>query len=104
MHVGLNGSGQDIYTATFTPDVSNTEVGLGEGQCVQLHATYARERRRGEQHRLNFGGDTLAPTVSMRSQPPSTLLAGQTALVTFTFSEALASFALATTSPCMAGR
>ncbi|WP_201291164.1 Ig-like domain-containing protein, partial [Escherichia coli] len=40
-----------------------------------------------------IGGDTLAPTVSVAADR-NALLAGQTALVTFTFSEQIAGFAL----------
>ncbi len=49
VHVGLNASHQDIYTATFTPDVTNAEAGVGAGQCVELYRQRGKCRR-GEQH------------------------------------------------------
>jgi hypothetical protein len=95
VHVGINGFQQDIYTATFTPDAANAEAAT-----VQVNASAysdAAGNAGAASNTLNFSGDTLAPTVSVAANS-TTLLAGQTAAVTFTFSEAIASFALADTS------
>ncbi|GKQ56105.1 Ig-like domain-containing protein [Bradyrhizobium sp. Ce-3] len=90
-HVGIDGSGHDVYTATFTPDVTNAEAG-----SVQVNASSYADvagNTGASSNTINFTGDTKAPTVSV-SADHSTLLAGQTAVVTFTFSEAVAGFAL----------
>ena len=95
VHVGLNGSNQDIYTATFTPGVTNTEVG-----SVQVTASSYADlagNNGAASNTLSFSGDTLAPTVSVAANHTA-LLAGQTAAVIFTFSEAVTSFALSDTS------
>jgi hypothetical protein len=95
VHVGVNGSNQDIYTATFTPDAVNSEAG-----SVQLDASSYSDLAGNNgtaSNTVNFSGDTLAPTVSVAADH-TTLLAGQTAAVTFTFSEAATSFALGDTS------
>ncbi|MHC2433787.1 Ig-like domain-containing protein [Bradyrhizobium sp. USDA 4451] len=91
IHVGVDGSGHDVYTATFTPDVTNTEAG-----SVQVNASSYSDvagNSGSSSNTVNFTGDTRAPTVSV-SADHSALLAGQTAVVTFTFSEAVAGFAL----------
>ncbi|WP_168858726.1 Ig-like domain-containing protein [Bradyrhizobium brasilense] len=91
VHVGLNGAGQDVYTATFTPDVSDTETG-----SVKVNASGYSDvagNSGAASNTATIGGDTLAPTVSIAADR-NALLAGQTALVTFTFSEQIASFAL----------
>ncbi|MGY2850912.1 MULTISPECIES: Ig-like domain-containing protein [unclassified Bradyrhizobium] len=91
VHVGLNGAGQDVYTATFTPDVSDTETG-----SVKVNASGYGDvagNAGAASNTATIGGDTLAPTVSIAADRHA-LLAGQTALVTFTFSEQIASFAL----------
>ncbi|MCP1974733.1 Ig-like domain-containing protein [Bradyrhizobium elkanii] len=91
VHVGLNGAGQDVYTATFTPDVSDTETG-----SVKVNASGYSDvagNAGAASNTATIGGDTLAPTVSIAADR-NALLAGQTALVTFTFSEQIASFAL----------
>jgi Bacterial Ig-like domain len=93
-HNGLV-AGQDIYTATFTPDATNTEVG-----SVQVTASSYRDlagNAGAASNDLGFGGDTQAPTVTV-SANSTTLLAGQTATVTFTFSEAIQNFVLGDTS------
>ncbi|QOZ37283.1 hypothetical protein XH92_41830 [Bradyrhizobium sp. CCBAU 53421] len=90
-HVGVDGSGRDVYTATFTPDVTNTEVG-----SVQVNAssyTDVAGNAGASSNTISFTGDAKAPTVSV-SADHATLLAGQTAVVTFTFSEAVSGFAL----------
>ena len=95
VHVGLNGSNQDIYTATFTPDVTNTEAG-----SVAVNASSYADlagNNGAASNTLSFTGDTLTPTVAIAADHTA-LLAGQTAAVTFTFSEPVASFALADTS------
>jgi hypothetical protein len=95
VHVGLNGSNQDIYTATFTPDVINTEAG-----SVAVNASSYADlagNNGAASNTLSFTGDTLTPTVAIAADHTA-LLAGQTAAVTFTFSEPVASFALADTS------
>ena len=92
VHVGLNSSGHDVYTATFTPDVSDTETG-----SVKVNASSYSDlagNAGAASNTATIGGDTLAPTVSIAADR-NALLAGQTALVTFTFSEQIASFALA---------
>nr|WP_283811343.1 Ig-like domain-containing protein [Bradyrhizobium uaiense] len=91
VHVGLNGAGHDVYTATFTPDVSDTEAG-----SVKVNASSYSDiagNAGTASNTATIGGDTLAPTVSIAADR-NALLAGQTALVTFTFSEQIASFAL----------
>ncbi|MCS3582651.1 hypothetical protein M2192_006897 [Bradyrhizobium elkanii USDA 61] len=91
VHVGLNGAGQDVYTATFTPDVGDTETG-----SVKVNASGYSDvagNAGAASNTATIGGDTLAPTVSIAADR-NALLAGQTALVTFTFSEQIASFAL----------
>ncbi|MCP1840973.1 hypothetical protein ACVIHI_006109 [Bradyrhizobium sp. USDA 4524] len=91
VHVGLDGAGQDVYTATFTPDVSDTETG-----SVKVNASGYSDvagNAGAASNTATIGGDTLAPTVSIVADR-NALLAGQTALVTFTFSEQIASFAL----------
>ncbi|VIO70303.1 Ig-like domain-containing protein [Bradyrhizobium ivorense] len=91
VHVGVNGLGQDVYTATFTPDVTNTEAG-----SVQVNASsYADSAGNtgAASNTVSFTGDTLAPTVSIAADH-ATLHAGDAAVVTFTFSEAVTGFAL----------
>jgi len=95
VHVGLNGSNQDIYTATFTPSATNTEA--GSVQVASLSYTDAAGNPGAASNSLSFTGDTLAPTVSIAANHTS-LLAGQTSTVTFTFSEAVSSFVLGDTS------
>ncbi|WP_167386908.1 Ig-like domain-containing protein [Bradyrhizobium mercantei] len=94
VHVGVNGSGQDVYTATFTPDESNAE--LGSVQVTASGYTDVAGNSGAASNTINFTGDTKAPTVSVAASP-STVLAGQTSVVTFTFSEHVASFALSDT-------
>nr|WP_249159125.1 Ig-like domain-containing protein [Bradyrhizobium jicamae] len=91
VHVGVNGSGQDVYTATFTPDAANAETG-----SVQVNTSSYTDiagNSGAASSAINFSGDTLAPTVSIAADHTA-LLAGQTAVVTFTFSEAVSGFAL----------
>jgi hypothetical protein len=91
IHVGLNGSGQDVYTATFTPNAADPEVG-----SVALDASSYSDlagNNGAASNTVDFTGDTLTPTVSV-SADHTTLLVGQTAVVTFTFSEVVTSFAL----------
>ena len=91
VHVGDNGSGHDIYTATFTPDVTNTEAG-----SVQVNASSYSDtagNAGGASNTVNFTGDTLAPTVSVTLNP-DTVLAGDVSVATFTFSEAVTGFGL----------
>ena len=95
VHVGLNGSNQDIYTATFTPGVTNTEA--GSVQVTSASYTDTAGNAGAASNTVNFSGDTLAPTVSVAANHTA-LLAGQTALMTFTFSEAVAGFALTDTT------
>src|SRR6202035_3520902 len=95
VHVGLNGSNQDIYTATFTPTATNSEA--GSVQVTPASYTDAAGNPGSASNTVDFTGDTLAPTVSVAANH-TTLLAGQTATVTFTFSEAVASFVLGDTS------
>ena len=95
VHVGINGSNQDIYTATFTPAATNSEAG-----SVQVNASSYSDgagNQGAASNTLSFSGDTLAPTVSIAADHTA-LLAGQTATVTFTFSESVASFALGDTT------
>ncbi|HTB02708.1 MAG TPA: Ig-like domain-containing protein [Bradyrhizobium sp.] len=94
VHVGLNGSNQDIYTATFTPSAVNSEA--GSVQVTSASYTDVAGNPGSASNTVDFTGDTLAPTVSVAANH-TTLLAGQTATVTFTFSEAVSSFALADT-------
>jgi hypothetical protein len=94
VHTGLV-AGEDIYTATFTPDVTNTEVG-----SVQVNASSYSDlagNAGAASNNLGFSGDTVAPTVSVAADHTA-LLAGLTALVTFTFSEALSAFTFADTT------
>ncbi|VIO66617.1 Adhesin BmaC autotransporter [Bradyrhizobium ivorense] len=89
VHVGVNGLGQDVYTATFTPDVTNTEAG-----SVQVNASsYADSAGNtgAASNTVSFTGDTLAPTVVVTADH-ATLHAGDAAVVTFTFSEAATGF------------
>jgi hypothetical protein len=89
IHVGVNGAGRDIYTATFTPDARDSEAG-----SVRVRAssyTDVAGNAGAASNTVGFSGDTLAPGVSVVAAP-STLLAGQTSLVTFTFSEAVNGF------------
>ncbi|WP_299107308.1 Ig-like domain-containing protein, partial [uncultured Bradyrhizobium sp.] len=95
VHIGVNGSGHDIYTATFTPDVTNTEAG-----SVQVNASSYSDtagNAGGASNTVNFTGDTLAPTVSVTLNP-DTVLAGDVSVATFTFSEAVSGFTLAGTT------
>ena len=76
VHVGLNGSNQDIYTATFTPSAADPEVG-----SVQVNnSSYAdlAGNDGAASNDLGFTGDTLTPTVSIAADHTA-LLAGQTA-------------------------
>nr|MCK7673776.1 Ig-like domain-containing protein [Bradyrhizobium sp. 2S1] len=91
VHVGLNASGQDVYTAIFTPDVSDTETGSVKVNAAGYGDTAGNAGA--ASNTATIGGDTLAPTVSIAADR-NALLAGQTALVTFTFSEEVAGFAL----------
>ena len=95
VHVGINGSDQDIYTATFTPNVTNTEAG-----SVRVNAASYSDlagNTGAASNTLSFTGDTLAPTVSIAADHTA-LLAGQSAVVTFTFSESVPGFVLGDTS------
>jgi VCBS repeat-containing protein len=68
VHVGLNGSGQDIYTATFTPDATHTESG-----SVQVNAasyTDVDGNSGSASNTVDFTGNTLAPTASVAPLPP----------------------------------
>jgi hypothetical protein len=62
VHVGLNGSSQDVYTAIFTPDASNTEV--GSVQVTASSYTDVAGNAGAASNTLNFTGDTLAPTAT----------------------------------------
>ncbi|MDR7981934.1 Ig-like domain-containing protein, partial [Escherichia coli] len=91
VHVGLNASHQDIYTATFTPDVTNAEAG-----AVQVNASsYADSAGNAgaASSTVSFTVDTKAPTVQVTADH-NTLTAGDSAVVTFTFSEAVTGFGL----------
>ncbi|WP_315837405.1 Ig-like domain-containing protein [Bradyrhizobium prioriisuperbiae] len=94
-HVGVDGSGHDIYTATFTPSVTNTEV--GSAQVTAASYTDGVGNTGSASNTVNFSGDTLAPTVTI-SADDTTLVVGQTATVTFTFSEAVSNFDLGDTT------
>ncbi|WP_338830264.1 Ig-like domain-containing protein [Bradyrhizobium sp. 27S5] len=94
VHVGVNASGQDVYTAIFTPDVSNAEA--GSVQVTASGYTDIAGNAGAASSTINFTGDTKAPTVSVAASP-STVLAGQTSVVTFTFTEEVAGFALGDT-------
>jgi Bacterial Ig-like domain len=59
IHVGLNGSGQDIYTATFTPDVTHTESGSVEVNAASY--TDVAGNIGSASNTLDFTGNTLAP-------------------------------------------
>jgi hypothetical protein len=91
VHVGLNGSGQDVYTATFTPDINDVLAG-----SIRVTASsYADDAGNGgaASNTATIGGDTHAPTVSVAADH-TVMHAGDTALMTFTFSEAVAGFGL----------
>src|SRR5205085_1741984 len=90
-HVGVNGAGQDIYTATFTPTAGNAVAGsvqIGPGTYIDASANAGAAS-----NTLSIASDTLAPTVSVTADP-NTLQAGQTSTVTFTRSEAVSGFTL----------
>src|ERR1019366_4447297 len=58
-HVGINGSNQDIYTATFTPNVTNTEA--GSVQVTGLSYSDVAGNAGAASYTVSFTGDTLAP-------------------------------------------
>jgi hypothetical protein len=93
VHTGLV-AGQDIYKATFTPNVANALAGSVEVNALSYSDVAGNA---GASNSLSISGDTLAPTVTV-SANSTTLLAGQTAAVTFTFSEAIQGFVLGDTS------
>ncbi|WP_296950515.1 Ig-like domain-containing protein [uncultured Massilia sp.] len=79
-----------VFTIAFTPDARDSlaawvEVGAGSW-------TDAAGNAGGAGAKVDFGGDTLAPTVSVASDR-ATVKAGETATLTFTFSEAPQGFA-----------
>jgi hypothetical protein len=58
-HVGVDSSGHDVYTATFTPDATNTEAG-----SVQVNAssyTDVAGNSGAASNTISFTGDTKAP-------------------------------------------
>jgi hypothetical protein len=74
-----------VYTATFTPDVSDnlsSMVGIGPGAYTDAAGNSGMAS-----NPLSFIGDTLAPTVAIGSSATS-LKAGETASLSFTFSDA----------------
>ena len=96
VHVGPDGSGNDVYTAIFAPDLSNQELAsLVVGSGIYSDAA---GNQNAASNTISISGDTLPPSVVSVAANPNTLIAGQTSTVTFTFSEALASFALSDVS------
>jgi hypothetical protein len=88
IHVGLNGSNQDIYTATFTPNATNTEIG-----SVQVNASSYADvagNNGAVSNTVNFTGDTLAPTATATASPSSgTEIIGDPVQITLAFGEAV---------------
>src|SRR5205823_5025470 len=83
-HVGINGSNQDVYTATFTPAVTNSEAG-----SVQVNASSYGDltgNAGAASNTVSFAGDTQAPALVITSNVQS-LKIGEQATITFTFSE-----------------
>jgi VCBS repeat-containing protein len=86
-HVGVNGTNQDIYTATFTPNASNTEAG-----SVQVNASSYSDtagNAGAASNTLRFSGDTLAPTVTSLNLAGSTPNNATSETFTVTFSESV---------------
>ncbi|GLS20283.1 hypothetical protein GCM10007874_33000 [Labrys miyagiensis] len=85
---GVDGSGHDIYTATFTPGATNIENGT-----VQVTGSYTdgANNAGAASNIVTFTGDTLAPLLSTATaNPPSGVEAfGQTVQFTLTFTEAV---------------
>ncbi len=78
-----------VYTATFTPDASDTMAGtvrIGAGAYTDAAANAGKAS-----NLLAISGDTRAPTVVIGSSAAS-LKAGETADISFSFSEAPAGF------------
>jgi VCBS repeat-containing protein len=88
VHVGLNGSDQDIYTATFTPNATNTEAG-----SVHVNAsgyTDIAGNHGAASNTVSFTGDTLAPTaVAVASPSTGTEYVGDIVKMTLSFGEAV---------------
>ncbi|MFX4489880.1 Ig-like domain-containing protein, partial [Acinetobacter baumannii] len=63
VHVGLNAAHQDIYTATFTPDVTTAEA--GSVQVDTSSYTDVAGNAGAASNTISFTGDTKAPTVSV---------------------------------------
>ena len=87
---GFTGSGT-TYTATFTPTAD------AEGVATISIPAEAFANANGDLNRaasLDVSYDTMVPTVVVDTTAGSTLLAGSTALVTFSLSEPAASFGL----------
>jgi len=84
----------DVYTATFTPSAGFTGAG---SVSVTANSYSDPAGNPGSGGTAGFSEDTRPPTVSVTADRTA-FLAGQTALVTFTFSEAVSSFALSDTT------
>ncbi|WP_413989005.1 DUF4347 domain-containing protein [Labrys okinawensis] len=85
---GVDGSGHDIYTASFTPGATNNENGT-----VQVTGSYtdAANNAGAASNVVTFTGDTLAPDlVTATADPPGGVEAfGQTVKFTLAFTEAV---------------
>jgi hypothetical protein len=89
-----NLDGTQTYTATFTPTASVEDT----TNAISINLTgltdLAGNAGTGTAASANFAVDTLLPTATV-TLADSALIAGETSLVTFTFSEAVSGFALA---------
>ena len=80
------------WTGTFTPSGSTTDT---SNTCDVTANSYTDDagNNGGAGQSANYKVDTVAPTVSSISFNDTALKAGETSLVTFVFSEAVAVFA-----------
>jgi Domain of unknown function (DUF4347)/Bacterial Ig-like domain/Putative Ig domain/RTX calcium-binding nonapeptide repeat (4 copies) len=83
-----------IYTATFTPTANSTTNGIISVASTTFTDATGNENADGSDtnNTVTITVDTIAPTVTI-DLSDSALIAGETATVTFTFSEALSGFA-----------
>ncbi len=88
VHVGLN-AGHDVYTAIFTPDASNTEV--GSVQVTASSYSDVASNPGSASSIVNFRGDTLAPHLTGITASPGSgnVFAGSTVALTVGFNEAV---------------
>lgn len=96
---GLSTADNIAYTATFAPSVGVTDAtNVITVNMAGVTSASTSEAGMGTANSANYAIDTVAPTVSISSST-SSLLSGQTATITLTFSEAVTDLSLGDLSP-----